>query len=313
MGTDPGAGWRCDSISTMPRILLLTAETLPHDDFETVLVADALAELGIDSDIVAWTSAELSALPADLAVIRTTWDYTQRLPEFLATLGGLSMRLVNDIGVVRWNSHKGYLSELAAAGIPTVPTVVFRSGSKIPGSVELPDFGTAELIVKPAVSAGGMGVGRFDSGSAEAAAHLRSILTSTDALVQPFQPEVLSGERSLIYLGGFYSHAVRKLPTAGDFRVQERFGGILGPHVVSPVELAVAAAALAAAPGEADCLAYARVDLIGTDTAPLVMELELIEPELFLPRAPGSAERFASVIAAQLRQPTHVEGPTRLG
>ena len=283
----------------MPKILLLTAETLPHDDHETELVAAALADLGVEAPIVPWTHPGLSDIPADLAVIRSTWDYTTVLPAFLDVIEKLPMPLTNPAAVVRWNCHKGYLTELAEAGAPVVPTRLFRASDFADGvPIVLPTFGTPEIIVKPAVSAGAVGVARFASDSAEAVAHLTTILRTADALVQPFQPEVAAGERSLIHLGGVFSHAVRKTPAAGEFRVQEQFGGINRPHSPSGAELAAAAAALATVPGGSDVLTYARIDLVGSEDRPLIMELELIEPELFLPSAPGSAQRLARALAA---------------
>ncbi len=280
----------------MSTIVLLTAEVLPHDDRETHLVAEALVGLGVSAVVLPWTSPELPSVAADLAVIRTTWDYTHRLAQFLAVLEGLPMPLRNGLDVVRWNSHKGYLVELARAGVPVVPTQLYRRGE----AASLPDLGSDEVIVKPAVSAGGRGVGRFAAGSPAAREHLTGLLSTTDALVQPFQPAVFAGERSLIFLGGTYSHAVRKTPVDGDFRVQERYGGSHRPHEASAAERAAASAAMAEVPGGAAALLYARVDLIGDQAAPLVMELELIEPELFLPQAPGSAELLAKAAIAQL-------------
>ena len=280
----------------MSTIVLLTAEVLPHDDQETHLLAEALDGLGLSASVVPWTSPELAVMTADLAVIRSTWDYTHHLADFLTVLEGLPMPLRNGVDIVRWNSHKGYLVELGRAGVPVVPTVLYRRGD----AAALPDLGSAEIIVKPAVSAGGRGVGRFAAGSPAAAEHLTAMLSTTDALVQPFQPEVLAGERSLIFLGGAYSHAVRKTPVAGDFRVQGRYGGTNRPHVASAAERAVAADAMAAVPGGAGALLYSRVDLIGGREAPLVMELELIEPELFLTHAPGSADLLAKAVVAQL-------------
>jgi glutathione synthase/RimK-type ligase-like ATP-grasp enzyme len=281
----------------VPKILLLTAENLPHEDLETTAVADSLTDLGVQSEIVVWTEPPLG--PADLVVIRTTWGYTTRLEEFLSVLGGLDAVLTNPLEVVRWNCHKGYLAQLADSGVPVLPTVVVPASDERRGP-HLPDFGTPEVIVKPAVSAGGFGIGRFPSRSVAAGAHLAEILTTGDALVQPFEPEIRSGERSLIHLGGAFSHAVRKTPADGDFRVQARYGGFIAPHSPSPAERVVADAALASVPGGPAALSYARVDLVGTPDRPVVMELELIEPELFLTRAPGSADRFARVLAALL-------------
>jgi hypothetical protein len=103
-----------------------------------------------------------------------------------------------------------------------------------------------------------------------------------------------------MFLGGVFSHAVRKTPVDGEFRVQEQYGGINRPHPASADELAVAAAALALAPGGPDGLLYARIDLVGSETEPLVMELELIEPDLFLSYSPGSVELLAKAIIARL-------------
>jgi len=282
----------------MPTILLLTAESLPHDDHETASVATALDALGVDSTIVPWSAAGLSSIPAELAVIRSCWGYTVRLAEFLAVLESLPSPVRNSVQVVRWNCHKGYLLELADSGVPVLPTELFRCSDPVPETV--PDFDAVEVIVKPAVSAGAVGVGRFAAGSQAALAHLRSILADGDALVQPFRPEIAAGERSIIFLDGKYSHAVLKTPVSGEFRVQERFGGRNRPHDATPGELDAAVKALAVVP-TTEPLLYARVDLVGDESAPLVMELELIEPELFLPQAPGSAQRLASALARSIR------------
>ncbi len=285
----------------MPTILLLTAKTLAHDDVETSLVGAALADLGVGSSIVPWTAEGLADVAADLAVIRTTWDYTTRLPEFLAVLGSLSVPVRNDIDIVRWNSHKGYLIQLVQAGVPVVPTTLLRRADLVDGvAPQLPDFGSPEIVVKPAVSAGARGAGRFRAGAPQATDHLLAVLGGGDALVQPFQPEVTAGERSLVFLGRRYSHAVLKTPAAGDFRVQERLGGVNATHRATAAELGVAEAALAAVPGGAAELLYARVDLVGSSDAPLVMELELIEPELFVPLCAGSAKVLARAAVALL-------------
>lgn len=276
----------------MPTVTFLTAAKLPIADDETPLIATALQAFDIESRIVAWTDSAALATPSDLVMIRSTWDYSPVVNIFVQALRDIPSTLANPVDIVAWNSHKGYLVELAAAGVPVVPTTLVRSGDKF--AVD----GTVPLIIKPAVSVGAIGVGRFDADDAAAGSHLESLLETGDVLVQPFQPEVAQGERSLIFIGGRYSHAVRKVPAPGDFRVHQHLGGSLHPHEPSSAELAVADAALAAV--NADLL-YARVDLIVGPNGPQLMELELIEPFLFLIDAPGSAERLAAAIAARIR------------
>ena len=126
---------------------------LPHEDLDTQLLAGALTELGIGSSTVPWTLVT-DRTDADLAVIRTTWDYTSRREEFLGFLESLPMPVVNPSAVARWNSHKGYLAELGAAGVPVVPVTMVAQG----GQALIPAVGADRIIVKPAISAGARGV-----------------------------------------------------------------------------------------------------------------------------------------------------------
>ena len=275
----------------VPRVLLLSQETLTYPDFDTSLLISALAARGVDSAAVDWRSAPAGG--GDLAVIRSTWDYTEHLADFLEVLGRIRCPLLNALPVVRWNSHKGYLTKLAAAGIPVVPTTVVRSGS----SADLPADGP--VVIKPAVSAGAVGTERFEAGDPAAQQHLQSILATKDAVVQPLLDLSTNGERSLLYLGGSFSHAVRKMPRAGEFRVQIHHGGLERNDQPTPAELAVAERVLAAVIGSEDLL-YARVDLVGDRDDPLLMELELIEPQLFLDRDHTAADRLADAIVRRV-------------
>ncbi|MDV6274536.1 hypothetical protein R3Q06_13620 [Rhodococcus erythropolis] len=180
----------------MTTVLLLTCDGAAREaDVESKLVMEALTTYGIASTMAPWSSPSLRDIDADLVLIRSTWDYTQRLDEFLAVLDQLTVRIANPLAIVKWNAHKGYLTELAAAGIPIVPTAVLTAGKS--ETLTLPSFESADVIVKPAVSAGAVGVGKFSAGSAQAHAHLSSILESgNDALVQPFISDVVDGERS---------------------------------------------------------------------------------------------------------------------
>lgn len=282
----------------VPDVLLLTTENLIFDEPDTPLLAAALAGRGVRSRTLPWTDPSVTTTDVDLVIIRSTWDYPAQLRRFLATLHGLPGPVCNPPAVVRWNAHKSYLTQLAAVGVPVVPTMVVPAGSAV-----LPELDAAEIIVKPAVSAGAVGVGRFGSGSPAAAHHLGTVTASGDALVQPFVPEVVHGERSLIFLDGRFSHAVRKVPAGGDFRVQVEHGGTASPVAATDADLALARRALDAVPellpGSGPLL-YGRVDVVGPADAPMVMELELIEPQLFLDTAPGSADLLADGVLTRL-------------
>jgi glutathione synthase/RimK-type ligase-like ATP-grasp enzyme len=267
---------------------LLTGERMPKPDPETHLLAAELGRRGVSAPVVAWTDP--AAGHADVVLIRTTWDYTSRREEFVewCELTAERALLLNPPAIVRWNSHKGYLRELAAAGVPTVPTEVVAHGADA-------SVGAGEVVIKPAVSSGAFGAGRFAAGDPAAREHLLGVLETGDAIIQPYLPSVAAqGERSLIYLGGELSHAVNKRPAAGDYRVQSHYGGAVARHDPSAAELAAAQAALAHVDGT---LTYARVDLVHGRAGPMVIELELIEPELFLGIEPSAPARLAELVA----------------
>jgi len=155
-----------------------------------------------------------------------------------------------------------------------------------------------EVVIKPAVSIGAWGAALVAANSPEAAAHLEALALLGDVLVQPMVDSVTTaGEVSLVYLGGEFSHAVRKVPAAGDYRVQDHHGGTVHEHVPTDGELVVAGAALAVVE---EPLLYARADLVALDDGPAVIELELIEPELFVRTEPAAPLRFARAIATRL-------------
>lgn len=291
-------------MTTPPTVLLLTCEHLSRDDTDSPLLSAALADRGVRARTVRWDRADLADEPgvADLAVIRSTWDYTARLPEFLAALDSLvaaGVPVLNALPVVHWNAHKGYLISLADSGVPVVPTALVPQGTAdVAALARWP-----QVIVKPAVSAGARGVARFPGGSAGAGEHLRALSEAGDVLVQPFLPEVADGERSLVFVDGHFTHAVRKQPADGEFRVQEQHGGTNHPVEASPADLRLADLALAAVPAETlagSGLLYARVDVVGPVDVPLLMELELIEPGLFLELAQAAVDRMADAIIARL-------------
>jgi glutathione synthase/RimK-type ligase-like ATP-grasp enzyme len=284
----------------MRDVVLVTGRDMPVVDTETPLLLAALRDRGVDAAIETWRAAASSQ--ARLVAVRTTWDYTAHREDFLGWARDVAAvtRLVNPVEVLEWNSHKRYLLDLAAAGVAVVPTALVPRGASATDRQRALDPHDGEVVIKPAVSVGAVGTERLAATSSEAATHLAKLVGAGDALVQPFEPAVLAGELSLLYFGGRLSHAVRKVPAAGDFRVQSYYGGTVLPHRASPEESALAEAALAVAPAD---VTYARVDLITTTRGPAIMELELVEPELFLRTDPDAAARFADHLVSLVSAP----------
>jgi glutathione synthase/RimK-type ligase-like ATP-grasp enzyme len=283
------------------RVALVTCAELPDLDPDDRLLLAPLAARGISTEPAVWDDPAVDWSAYDLVVLRSTWNYPRRRDEFVAWAGGVP-RLANPADVVQWNTDKRYLSALAAAGLPVVPTHWIDRGD----AWAMPD--TGEWVIKPAVGAGSLDTGRYAASDEAhrplAAAHVARLQAAGRlVMVQPYLPAVDSaGETSLLFLGGTYSHAIRKGPM-----LQGPYEGVAGLYkeetitarTPSPAERAVADAVLAAVPFTD--LLYARVDLIpGPDGQPLLVELELAEPSLFLGTADGAADRFAAAIASAI-------------
>jgi glutathione synthase/RimK-type ligase-like ATP-grasp enzyme len=287
----------------MARVVLVTGRDMPLADLETPLLTEALRAEGVAAEIAVWRDP-MDWGRASLVLLRTPWDYPDHLQEFLAWTSQVAAvtRLRNGPDVVRWNLHKGYLLDLHSRGVPIVPTRLVRRGERVDARQAIAEaarqFGARELVVKPAVGLNASGALRAEPDRRHLADHLAGLLGLGDALIQPFAPSVLeAGEHSLVFLGGEFSHAVRKTPRHGDYRVQDNHGGTAAPYTPAAPELSAARAALAIAPGETT---YARVDMVYFADEPAVMELELIEPELFLRFWEPSAVAFARAIKAEL-------------
>jgi len=278
----------------MKRIGFVTSAELRDLTPDDRSVVPVLAARGVEVAPVVWTEPLPNRL--DGLVLRSTWDYHLRLDDFLAwvaSVEGSGLPLWNAPAAVRWNVHKGYLLEVEARGIPIVPTRHAARGSGVALPALLREAGWAEAVVKPSVSGGAFETWRAGPGESDALRFARQ-LGAMDCLVQPFLPELVSGgEWSLLFLGDRYSHAVLKRPVSGDFRVQEEFGGAFAPAEPPSGLLSAARAALEAA---GQTTLYARVDGVVRGGRFELMELELVEPSLFLGTAPGSAERFAGEI-----------------
>ena len=296
----PGAAVGPDAVGP---VVLVTGRDMPGPDLETPMLIEALHREGIAAEIGVWREPR-DWSRASLVLLRTPWDYPSHLQEFLAWVSQVAAvtRLRNGPHVVRWNLHKGYLLDLQSRGVPIVPTRLVRRGGQVDAEEALSEvslqFCARELVVKPAVGSNAGGALRAEACSSRLADHLRDLLGRGDALIQPFVPSVLdAGEISLVFLGGEFSHAVRKTPRHGDYRVQDNHGGIAAPCTPGAWEISTARAALAIAPGKTT---YARVDMVYLNHQPAVMELELIEPELFLRFSESAAGAFARAITAEL-------------
>lgn len=285
------------------RVALVTCAELPELDSDTRLLQAPLGERGIFSVAVVWDDPHVYWPAFDLAIVRSCWDYVHCREDFVAWAHKVP-RLANPADVIDWNTDKRYLDQLAVRGIPVVPTVWVP-----PGEVWTPPH-EGEWVVKPAVSVAGLDTGRYYVARAAerrlASGLIRRLHRSgRTAMVQPYLSSVdEEGETSLIYLGGELSHAVRRATTlhGPDTGADRRFlpDGIAGVRPIRPngAQVELADRVLDVLPVDAADLLYARVDLAtGEDGEPVLVELELAEPQLFLGYAPGAADRLADAVS----------------
>jgi glutathione synthase/RimK-type ligase-like ATP-grasp enzyme len=282
-------------------VALATCAALPGLAADDRHLLGALRELGVAAEPAVWEDPIYDWAGLSLCVIRSAWDYAYRRPAFVAWSRRVAAvtTLWNPAPIVEWNTHKRYLVDLAARGVPAVPTVVLPAGPPVRLADVVAAQGWHEIILKAAVAQTGRHLLRVGPTElARGQAHLDRLLPHEDLLVQPFLPAVTAaGEVSVVFVDGAFSHAVRKRPAAGDFRVHDDYGGSVAAVEPAAAERAVAEVAMAA-PGVP--LLYGRVDLVSGPAGPVVMELELVEPDLFLGSAPGAADRLARAIAARL-------------
>ena len=278
-------------------VALVTCADERYQEPEVHVAADALRAAGVSTDVVSWDE-DRDWGAYELVVVRTTWDYFDRVTQFLDWAARVEREtsLVNPADVLRWNSHKGYLAEFTAKSVPTVPTRLVP-GPSTDVADQIREVPWEEIVVKPAVDGGARHAWRGLRDDPSLSRVAERLTDHGDVVVQPFVPAIVDGERSLVFLGGRFSHAVRKVPKAGDYRSQRHLGGREVDHQPDSAELQVALAAMAAAPGR---LTYARVDLVDWEGAPVLIELEVIEPDLFLRDVPERVDRFVEVVRDEL-------------
>ena len=267
------------------------------------LVRDILQQRGVRVDEVSWRDPHADWDQYKLVVIRSPWDYQQSCSQFLDVLARIDAsraNLQNPLKVVRWNVEKTYLRDLQNSGITIVPTAWLQSPTVAELTNLFQQLNADQVVVKPFIGAGATDTFWLNSDSSpELLQLIETLYQGRLALAQPFVESVLSyGEISLTFFGGEYSHTVLKTPKTGDFRVQEEHGGII--HRIDPDPEIIAFARRSLAAVQSDLL-YARVDLVFLENQqPAIMELELIEPSLYLSYDEESPERFADAIEARL-------------
>ncbi|HJU88020.1 MAG TPA: hypothetical protein VJ672_01425, partial [Gemmatimonadaceae bacterium] len=280
------------------RVALVTYEHMPllYDD-ERPLVA-ALHRQGVDAEPVVWSEPSVRWSMYDAVILRSTWDYHTRYLEFrrwLAKVESLGVRVWNAPNVVRWNMNKHYLQDLARRGVRVADTVWLSEGTTPDVNAILKRTRWERVVVKPVVSASSYRTWTSPARMLDdELGRVQEMLSDGTVMLQRFMPEIVEqGELSLVYLGGRFSHAVAKRAAPGEFRVQNQFGGTSELVSVSKTTRRTADRILRTV-GEP--LLYARVDGVEVGGEFVLMELEVVEPYLFLELGGGYYEKAASVI-----------------
>jgi glutathione synthase/RimK-type ligase-like ATP-grasp enzyme len=291
------------------RVALVTCRAARGLDEDLPPLLEAFTAAGAEARIAEWDDPQVQWAAFDATLLRSAWDYAERRTEFLgwAERTAAVSALFNPLPVVRWNSDKHYLRELAQAPLPVVPTSYVAAAADAPRVLAefLAQHPAAELVVKPAIGAGARGARRHErTATEETLAHIRQLLgTGRAVMLQPYLEDIdARGETALMFVDGRFSHSIRKgalLP-----RGAQATAGLFAPEDIAArgadaAELAVAERILAWLPFGR--LLYARVDLVRDgEGQPLLLELEITEPSMYFAYAPGSAQRFAAATLARL-------------
>ncbi len=277
------------------KIALATCSRPTERDADFDFIASVLRRRGAEAEAPVWNRAGIDWSGFDLVMISSTWDYHRQPDRFREWLGEVDSvsRLQNPRPLVEWNMDKRYLAELELAGVATIPTIWTEPGSEEEALAELAECGWEEVVIKPVIDLGAERLARVEAGIAP---RILEAL-SEPGMIQPYLPSLESeGEISLLFVAGELLHGLRKRPARGDFRVQPQYGATHERIEPGPGVVGIAERAIAAAPGEP---LYARVDLVADESGGLrLIELELIEPNLYLDVAPTGAKAVARALLA---------------
>ena len=283
----------------MPKCAFLTINDLSDFECYDDKLISPMNQNGWECEFIPWDQSNINWNNFDLAIIRSTWDYQDRIQEFLDVLENINSSnciLENSLELVKWNIDKSYLKKLSEKRIQIVPSLFYESYSKKILSDSFSFFSTNKLIIKPAISANADDTFIIDTENSEKISiMLEKTFTNRKFIIQPFiENIVFEGEYSLIFFGNTYSHTLVKKPKSGDFRVQEEHGGILAPIEKPDIKMVhEAKKVLNNLPHKS---LYSRIDFVKRENNFLLMEVELIEPSLYFNLNPSAATKFASII-----------------
>ncbi len=273
------------------RIAVVTSENAAKLSNDDPILLAAIERAGHEAMHWCWDDPQVDWSSIDVALIRSTWDYFERPDEFRVWIASVESQttLRNPPAMLKWNFDKRYLGELANSGVPVVPTEYVGNAEEVQDALERVWQAGHSAILKPVISGGSWGLQHLHQDDL-----VELNAEQAPWMVQPFVPEIQSeGELAVIILGGEVHHGIRKVPQRGDFRVQAEFGGINTVEAPSEEARALAHQALAACPGQS---LYARVDMVSRGGQLEIMEVELMEPELFLVLVPSAAARLVACL-----------------
>jgi hypothetical protein len=286
------------------RVALATCSNLPDWEVDDRPLHEAFVARGIEIAQPVWDDPEVDWPCFDACLIRTTWDYMEKRDVFVAWAERVETRtrLFNAASIVRWNTHKTYLRDLASHGVAVAPTIWLEPGRPADANALLAERGWPRAFIKPMIGATARETLRFDTdarGIAAAQGHLDRLLPHEGVMIQPYLGRVeTEGEISAIFVDGRFTHGVRKVPVPGDYRVQDDFGAHDEPRSFAPAELDLARGILDLVEGD---LVYARADFLRDDDGALLLsELELVEPSLFFRHGPAAAGALAEAVCRRI-------------
>jgi hypothetical protein len=292
------------------RIVLPTADVLfatyagqPEPTADDQLVVDALRRRGVVARGTPWDGEDVNWAASRMTVLRSTWDYHLRYEEFLHWLDRVAActALRNEPALVRWNSHKGYLEQLAERGVRVIDTVFAEAGDLVDLDALARRHRWTDVVVKPAVSASAYETRHYAPSEREAAqGHLERLLLGGDAILQPHVATLAErGELSLLFIDGRFTHAVRRRSALTSVAAMPKSAATEAPRGAVRAGEQVLRETLGAA-GVTGPPLYARVDLAEEGDGYLLLEAELVEPSLFFRHAPAAAEQMAAAIVRRL-------------